>query len=268
MYALLTTTPAQGPSITAELGQCPKTKFNGASGFFGDFYEDYVLSYVFEGIKKGFYVDVGANNPITSNVTKYFHDRGWRGMNFEPQMKYYKKFLQLRPSDININKAVSDSNKPLTLYIPESVRGWASLDQHIAEVAKTRSPVVSKVEVEVTTLTEAFNEHGVKDIDFINIDVEGYEDKVLRGLDLKAFRPKVIVLESFSPLSAFGYLAFEPIMFENGYRFGMSDELNRYYYRRESPEFGQRFREIRKCVMLDRLMRDKFCQNEDYCELE
>lgn len=56
-------------------------------------------------------------------------------------------------------------------------------------------------------------------------------------------------------------------MLKNGYKFGMNDDLNRYYYRKESPEFAIKFREIGKCVLMDKLAKDNFCQNEDYCQL-
>ena len=100
----------------AGLDQCPKTKFDGAEDrLFSQFYEDYILSHVFQGADKGFYVDVGAHRPHNGSATKYFHDKGWSGMNFEPQVEFYNKFLTYRPQDININKAVSSSNGTVIL---------------------------------------------------------------------------------------------------------------------------------------------------------
>jgi FkbM family methyltransferase len=256
----------RGISYLKRLDQCPQTKFDGAEDrLFSQFYEDYILSYVFQGADKGFYVDVGAHHPHNGSATKYFHDKGWSGMNFEPQVEFYNQFLTYRPKDININKAVSSSNSTVILYIPDTIKGWAGIDPRIEQRAKSIS-ATTKIEIQAITLTEAFKSHNISDIDFIKIDVEGHEDKVLEGLDFKTFRPKVFIIESSSPTNAFGYLNFEPIMLNNGYKLGMDDELNRYYYRQESPEFAAKFREIRRCVIMSKLLRDKFCQNEDYCQ--
>jgi hypothetical protein len=50
---------------------CPPSRFEGAT-YFGQFYEDYVLAYVFEDLARGSYIDVGANHPLGSNVTALF----------------------------------------------------------------------------------------------------------------------------------------------------------------------------------------------------
>lgn len=256
----------RGVYYAAGLDQCPKTRFDGNTELSSQFYEDYVLSYVFRGVDNGFYVDVGANDPNVYSATKYFHDKGWRGMNLEPQVVYYNKFVEHRPGDININKAASNNNEPMVFYIPKNGEVFAGTDPKIETMHKKKLEVAT-ITVDAITLTKAFNIYGIKEIDFIKIDVEGHEGKVLEGLDLSFFRPKVIVLESISPTNFFGYLKFEPIMFENGYKLGMSDDLNRYYYRKESPEFAEKFREIGKCVLMDKLLKGNFCQNEDYCPL-
>jgi hypothetical protein len=56
---------------------------------------------------------------------------------------------------------------------------------------------VGKVRVPVRTLDAIFDEAGIKQIDFISIDVEGMELDVLRGLSSERFQPKLILLEDF-----------------------------------------------------------------------
>ena len=50
-------------------------------------YEDVVLSRVVAGPEPGFYVDVGATDPRRHSNTKTFYDRGWRGLNLEPNAR-------------------------------------------------------------------------------------------------------------------------------------------------------------------------------------
>ena len=68
-----------------------------------------------------------------------------------------------------------------------------------------------------------------------------------------------------SPIDFHGYLTSEPILLANGYELGMSDELNRYYYAQEYPEFAKAFSKINKCVVSDKLKRDALCPNKSNC---
>lgn len=46
--------------------------------------EDIIFVFLLKGLKKGFYVDIGANDPEIISNTKYFYDRGWNVINIEP----------------------------------------------------------------------------------------------------------------------------------------------------------------------------------------
>ncbi|MFK7968051.1 MAG: FkbM family methyltransferase [Rickettsiaceae bacterium] len=229
---------------------CPKTPFNGARDiYFSQRHEDYILANVFSNLDKGFYVDVGAHDPDQLSVTKYFYQRGWRGINFEPLVKYHERLKQKRPEDKNINKAVSNKKEILSLYVPMKRDTLSSFDKNI--ISKIFSNNIEEYKVETVTLTEVFQELKIKEIDFLKVDVEGAEDKVIAGLDFNQFRPKIIVLEFLSLVDKNGEKKFGPIMKENGYILGTSDTLNHYYYRQESPELGMKLNRIGKCAALD-----------------
>ena len=46
--------------------------------------EDVMLQRVFPRDYRGFYVDVGASEPVRFSVTKHFYDQGWRGSTSSP----------------------------------------------------------------------------------------------------------------------------------------------------------------------------------------
>src|SRR5438876_9312099 len=54
-------------------------------------FEDVMLGRVFAGRKTGFYVDVGAADPVNLSVTKWFYDLGWSGLNIEPNRPLFER---------------------------------------------------------------------------------------------------------------------------------------------------------------------------------
>ncbi len=64
-----------------------------------------------------------------------------------------------------------------------------------SEFLDKRSAVASHITVSVKTLNDILNEHSVKHIDFISIDVEGTQFDVLRGFDLQRWKPALLLVE-------------------------------------------------------------------------
>lgn len=177
--------------------QCPISRPMGNKEYFSQFYEDYVLAYVFQNTEKGLFVDVGVNDPIIHNATHYFHQKGWHGINIEPNKELFNQILKARPDDINVNKAATNYKGSAKFYIPGLGSGIASLNEKILQIRGGQND--RTINVETDNLNNILKEHSVTDIDFIKIDVEGAESKVIEGLDLKKYRPKILVLESESP---------------------------------------------------------------------
>ena len=46
--------------------------------------EDVMLARAFKGTARGYYVDVGAYDPVIDSVTRHFYEAGWHGINIEP----------------------------------------------------------------------------------------------------------------------------------------------------------------------------------------
>lgn len=54
-------------------------------------FEDIILWRALKNIENGFYIDVGANDPVVHSVTKLFYENGWRGINCEPVEYWFKE---------------------------------------------------------------------------------------------------------------------------------------------------------------------------------
>ena len=66
-------------------------------------------------VEKGFYIDIGANDPIVDSMTKEFYKIGWHGINIEPVPYLYKLYKKLKPRDINLGIAIGDKDGNVTI---------------------------------------------------------------------------------------------------------------------------------------------------------
>jgi FkbM family methyltransferase len=204
--------------------------------------EDVLLWRALSHIKNGFYIDVGANDPVEHSVTKAFYDRGWHGISIEPLPSFHQAFLEQRPRDVNLAIAAGASDGELTLYDVPSVRGWASPERDVAELHKAEGYVVAELKVPVRALVSVCEEHVRGEIHFLKIDVEGFEGEVLRGMDFKRWRPWVLVIEATLPNSRVtNHETWEHMVLDQGYRFVWFDGLNRYYIADEHAELAVAF---------------------------
>ena len=229
-----------------------------ATVYYGQFYEDYVLGYVFRNQKNGFYIDVGANDPNKWNSTRYFYERGWRGINIEPNAVEFKKITEFRPRDLNYNVGIANTEGTMTFYqVAGKKSGLSTFDRDEAErLKKERGVVVTELQVPLTTLDTLLAKILIPRISFLSIDVEGFEKQVIESIDLVRYRPAVLCIEATQPLSEVAaYGAWEPRVLKAGYLFAMSDGLNRYYVHRDRLDLLSRFIFVDMCVKASKLKR-------------
>jgi FkbM family methyltransferase len=204
-------------------------------------FEDVMLNRVFRDRDAGFYVDVGAADPAHLSVTKAFYDRGWTGINVEPHPELFKKLAEQRPRDINVNCGAGTSEGETTLYEFPDLE-WSSLAPEVSRAAPGRPGPIAQRQVAVTTLTAILDKHaGGRTIDFLKIDVEGWEKDVLQGTDLKRYRPTIILLEAVDRHTQKISSDWEDDLFAADYKFIYFDGLNKFYAGREHEGIEKHF---------------------------
>lgn len=204
--------------------------------------EDILLDAFFPDVKRGVYVDVGANHPVNDSVTKFFYDKGWHGINVEPNQKLWRMLQTERPRDINLAVGVAEKDGEFTFreYKNHGLSTFSNEVKKAYEKASIDGQTTSFHEypVQVTTLRHIFESHLKDDptIHFLKIDIEGYEHEALIGNDWKRFRPMVICIESNHIINDW-----RPLLKRQGYQKVFFDGLNDYYLAKEQAKRAQLF---------------------------
>jgi FkbM family methyltransferase len=204
--------------------------------------EDVLLARAFAGRAAGFYIDVGAYDPDIDSVTRHFYDTGWHGINVEPVAAQHALFARARARDVNLNVALGREAGEVVLY-DFSPLGVSTVDPVVAEEMRARAMVGREVKVPVRTLAEICRQYDVREVDFLKVDVEGFEAEVLAGHDWDFVRPRIVLVEATRPMSPVpSFAAWEPMLLRRGYHFAWFDGLNRFYVRREDADLLVHFK--------------------------
>jgi FkbM family methyltransferase len=206
-------------------------------------FEDVMLWRALKDVPDGFYVDVGAYSPTLDSVTRAFYDRGWRGINIEPNPVFYAMLESERLRDINLQLAIGNNPCSKTLKVFENT-GLATLSEEIAAQHVVAGWPESRVEVRIETLARILAAHVPKerDIHFLKIDVEGLEEEVIRSADFRMHRPWIVVVEATRPQEQhLTELGWESHLVAQGYVFVYFDGLNRFYVAEEKRELAKAF---------------------------
>src|SRR6266566_6765164 len=88
--------------------------------------------------RRGFWVDVGAGDPVLDSVTAAFAERGWRGVNVEPLPREHERLCAARPADINLRVALGAMAGLGKLFVePTEKREGADPDTPVDRGAST-----------------------------------------------------------------------------------------------------------------------------------
>jgi FkbM family methyltransferase len=206
-------------------------------------YEDVMLRRALKDVDNGFYIDVGANDPVIDSVTKAFYDVGWRGINIEPVTEWFEKLQQDRQGDINLQFVVGACKGEGNFYEVVGT-GLSTTDKLIAKRHEHEyGHELKKYEIPIVALTSICEQYSRQNIHFLKIDVEGGELGVLQGLDLKKIRPWIILVESTLPNSQIeNYDEWEHTLTKRGYHYVYFDGLNRYYVADERSQLDDAFK--------------------------
>ncbi len=168
---------------------------------FGQLGEDRVIVHLLnERLKRpGFYVDIGAFDPVLYSNTLLLHRQGWQGINVDANPAAIERFRKARPLDRSLCVAVSDRVETLNYTTYES----GASNRLVETNATSQNSLIGESAVEQTTMTTTtlsliLEQNGVKPggVNFLNVDCEGFDLRVLQGLDWSRWKPQLIAIET------------------------------------------------------------------------
>jgi FkbM family methyltransferase len=161
--------------------------------------EDLILRRIFEHQTAGFYVDVGAHHPKRFSNTHLFYKRGWSGINIDAMPGSMKLFDNMRPRDLNLELGIDVNESKLDYYIfnEPALNGFSDSLSNERHNASSNYRIEKIIKINVLPLSSIFNQHLPTDqkIDFLSVDVEGFDLNVLQSNNWEIYRPKYVLVE-------------------------------------------------------------------------
>ncbi|WP_434687163.1 glycosyltransferase [Pseudanabaena minima] len=164
--------------------------------------EDLIVKFIFDAIRISTpsYIDVGAYHPEYLSNTALFYKNGSRGVNIEPDPTLFESFKLARSEDINLNVGVDDvqgerdfyiiSTPTLNTFSKEEAENCTRENNHqIVSISRTKVDVISNIIQDYCK--------GIFP-DFLSLDVEGLDLKILQSINYEQSSPLIICVETIS----------------------------------------------------------------------
>jgi len=200
----------------------------------------------FEKRTTGFFVEVGANDPVIGSQTWHLEQKGWRGILVEPQPACAERLRQQRKNSMVVQAACSAPGRAGEApFFFADASGLCGLEKNVDDPSLTyeRSEMVK-----VTTLDAVLESAGNPAVDCVFIDVEGTEVDVLKGFDLTKHHPSLLLIED-----KVHNLAKHFHLKRQGYKLVKRTGVNNWYVPKETPFHmaspGERYQLVRKMYL-------------------
>ncbi len=160
--------------------------------------EDFFIDSFFDNKNDGIYLDIGCFHPYMYSNTCLLHQKGWSGINIDINQTSIDLFNIARPNDTNICTTIDKEGKEFQIYFDDPFSPVNTIDKKSYESLKRSFfkdkkifTIQSKTIQEIIDISKIENE-----IDFINIDVEGFDFEILKQINLSKYKVKLLSIET------------------------------------------------------------------------
>jgi FkbM family methyltransferase len=167
--------------------------------------QDQIIDKLLSYREKGFFLDIGAHDGVNFSNSFFFEEsRNWSGICIEPVPKFFK-ILNEKRNSINLNICIADSEKEIEFV---EVEGPASMlsgmltsesDNHferIKNAIKNQGGSYSIYKLNTLTVDSILKQYSVSTIDYLSIDVEGFELDILKTMNFDSYNVRIMTIEN------------------------------------------------------------------------
>ena len=158
--------------------------------------EDSFLINYFKDTSNGRYIDIGSFHPFRGSNTYLLYKKGWSGINIDLNKISIDLFKLARPNDINLNLAISDTNKKIKVYQTKDLGKMNTINLKFASFFLKNYHVKESRSYNLNDILCKYNTNKNNRFELIDIDVEGSEYQILKSLNFKKYSFKLILVET------------------------------------------------------------------------
>lgn len=175
--------------------------------FFAQYGKDKLLNdVIFKNRTNGVFIDIGANDGITINSTYFFEKYlNWSGVCVEPLKRRFNELVINRPNSVCLNCAIWEQDGEVEFSdiegYPEMLSGITECynEQHEGRIRRELNGDISKcnqIKVPCISFSTLLSNIPTRNIDYLKIDTEGAELRILRSIDFNQVNIEVIDVEN------------------------------------------------------------------------
>lgn len=167
--------------------------------------QDNIVDRLLQSKEGGFFLDIGANDGITFSNSLFFEKtRKWKGICIEPVPRFYDQLQKIR-SCITINACIADLEKTIEFIEVEGPANMLSgilskeSDEHykrIKDAIKKDGGSYKIYELETIKIDSILDQYKINTIDYLSLDVEGYELEILKTINFDTYDIRTMTIEN------------------------------------------------------------------------
>ncbi len=211
---------------------------NTAKKRYSQFGEELCIRDFFQDRRDGFFLDVGCAFPQRNSTTFYLDKHlGWTGIGVDAVSTYAKHWAKDRPDSKFLNFLISDhSDTEDTFYRAK----WPEVSSAIKEMVETPAGLdqpydYTEIKVRTITIDKLLEDNGIEKIDFMSMDIEGFQMTALAAFDIQKYQPELVCIEAYRPDRPKINAWFEERGYKRIDRYLKHDHINWYYTPADNP---------------------------------
>jgi FkbM family methyltransferase len=163
--------------------------------------EDKILKHLFNCFNREniSYLDIGTNHPLMNNNTYLFYRKGNKGVCVEPNPDLSRLIEKYRPNDKCLNVGVGVKEGIAEFYSMSShTLSTFSKEEAIALDKDKKYTIKEILKIPVKNVNSIIKDNFDKQIDLVSIDVEGWNEEIIKSFDFNSHRPFCFCVETIT----------------------------------------------------------------------